>query len=141
VNSFPRRSRSRAFLRKDSNKHKNLTDDSTILNGFTLHMFYRDKINVYRPRSLTFEHPHSDTCHEWMDRFVKLMPVLQETRHVLILLNPFAGEKKTRSIYNTHLVPLLATAQIKHTTVEFHENLNLKENLLKNKICIENFYG
>ena len=76
-----------------------------------------------------------------MERFFELMPVLQETRHVLILLNPYAGEKKTRSIYNTHLVPLLATAQIKHTTIEFHENLNLKENLINNKICIEDFYG
>lgn len=75
-------------------------------------MFYREKINVYKPRTITFEHPHRETCNEWINKLKELLPVIQNERTVLVLLNPFAGERKTRSIFNTLIYPMFNTAKI-----------------------------
>lgn len=132
---FRSRSRSRNF------ENSNQLNNDDLVNGFILFYFNREKFNIYRPKKLIFEHPHSQTCHDWINKLKELMPVLKNHRQVLVLLNPYSGERKTRSIFNSFLNPLFKTARIKYKIIEFHDNLNLKDNLLKNNICFSDYYG
>lgn len=64
-------------------------------------------------------------------------------RHVLVLLNPYAGDKRARSILYHTLLPLFETAHIRHTVVEFHDLLPLRHSLIMNDdySAFDNFYG
>lgn len=80
----------------------------------------------------------------WFSFFRVIIPSFkgqQSEREVLILINPYAGEKRSRSLYNHVLVPLFNSAQIKQMVVEFHDNLPLRHSLIMNDITFDKFYG
>ena len=111
------------------------------ISGFVLHSFRREKTNVYKHKSIIFDHPHRETCNEWLNRLRELLPIVQVTRHVLVLLNPYAGERKTRAIFNGYVYPLFNTAKFTFQIIEFHDNINLKQTLVRNEIQFSDFYG
>jgi hypothetical protein len=66
---------------------------------------------------------------------------LRTEKQVLVLLNPYSGEKKSRLIANHTVVPILKTAKIKHTVIEFHDRMPISDAFFYNKINIKDFYG
>jgi hypothetical protein len=58
-----------SFLNRRSKPNK-----ERMFNGFTLHMLERDKPNVYKHKTVVFNHPHQDTCKEWIEQISSLMP-------------------------------------------------------------------
>jgi hypothetical protein len=42
------------------------TEDQAIVDGFWLYYYEADTPNQYKPMSLLFHHPHSETCREWI---------------------------------------------------------------------------
>ena len=43
------------------------------LNGFTLHLFENERPNLYKHKSLTFQHPHKETSKEWINKLKELL--------------------------------------------------------------------
>jgi hypothetical protein len=37
--------------------------------GIKLHMFENEKPNIFKYKALTFNHPHTDTCKEFIKKF------------------------------------------------------------------------
>jgi hypothetical protein len=66
---------------------------------------------------------------------------LKHEKEVIILLNPYSGEKKTRFILNHTVAPILNTANIKHQVLEFHDRSPLGNMLISNKINLKNYHG
>jgi hypothetical protein len=66
---------------------------------------------------------------------------LKHEKEVLILLNPYSGEKKTRFILNHTVSPILNTAKIKHQVLEFHDRSVLANVLISNNINFNDYYG
>lgn len=52
-------------LVKKSNNNEQLNSE-ILINGFALHMFENEEPNLYKPKSLIFEHPHRETTKEWI---------------------------------------------------------------------------
>jgi hypothetical protein len=57
----------------NSNK-KNRNPSEDFVNGFELHMFEIEKPNVYKHKSLTFKHPHRETCQNWLNKITDYIP-------------------------------------------------------------------
>jgi hypothetical protein len=47
-------------------EYDELNDENFFIDGFILHMFEKEKPNVYKEVSVVFKHPHKDTCKEWI---------------------------------------------------------------------------
>jgi hypothetical protein len=58
----------------DNNHQKLEPLDDTFVDGFTLHMFECTLPNIYSQKTITFEHPHKETCKMWVDRISRLLP-------------------------------------------------------------------
>ncbi len=41
-------------------------EDQAIIDGFWLFYYETESANQYKPMSLLFHHPHSETCREWI---------------------------------------------------------------------------
>ena len=53
---------------------KNSNPEDNFINGFELHMFERDKPNLYKHKSLVFKHPHRETCQSWFNKIADQIP-------------------------------------------------------------------
>lgn len=97
--------------------------------------------NYYEPRTLSFTHPHHTTCRKWLIKLYKRIKALQIEKRVLILINPYAGEKRTRSILNFMVSPLMELASITTDIIEFHNDKPLRDQLYHKNINTVNYYG
>lgn len=109
--------------------------------GIKLHMFDNIKPNIFKYKSLIFSHPHTETCQEFIKRLTDNIPALQTKKQVLVLINPFSGDKKSRLILNHTVLPILNTAKIEFRLLEFHDKAPLTDLLIENKIKFNDYYG
>ncbi|CAF0744424.1 unnamed protein product [Brachionus calyciflorus] len=123
------------------NNKKILNFQESHIDGFVLNMFEKVKPNVYKNRSFVFEHPHHDTSKLWIMELSKRIPALNGRKKVLVLLNPYSGEKKTRSIFNFQISQYLISSYIEWDLIEFHDNQPLRDEIKKMKISFDNYYG
>ena len=65
----------------------------------------------------------------------------QTPKNVLLLLNPYSGEKRTRYYFNHQILPMFNTAEMTYAILEFHDQAPLKDVLSYNKIDLNDYYG
>ena len=67
----------------NSNK-KNRNPSEDFVNGFELHMFENEKPNVHKHKSLTFKHPHRETCQKWLNKITEYIPSIIFICHQIV---------------------------------------------------------
>ena len=89
----------------NSNK-KNRNPSEDFVNGFELHMFENEKPNVYKHKSLTFKHPHRETCQKWLNKITEYIPsiiftcIKQFPIFVIKLFSTYKSDSKRKTSYN-----------------------------------------
>lgn len=117
------------------------SDPQTIINGFRLHYFDKEQPNVYRPNSILFNHPHSETCRDWIVKIMQQMDEVSRPRSLVIFLNPYSGIRRTRLVLNKKVIPVLQSAQITFVIYEFHDRMPIWKVLKENNIKFDNYDG
>ncbi|CAF3109817.1 unnamed protein product [Rotaria sp. Silwood2] len=82
-----------------------LTQDS-VLRGFQLHSYQTMQDGILQEMLIIFQSSQPDQVERWYQLLSKIVYERRPSRHILVMLNPYAGPRRARHTYSTKCVYL-----------------------------------
>ncbi|CAF1086039.1 unnamed protein product [Rotaria sordida] len=109
------------------------TQDS-VLRGFQLHSYQTTQDSILQEILVIFQSVQPTIIEQWYQLLSKMVSERRPSRHILVMLNPYAGSRRTRHTYSTKVKTTLERAQHKITYIEIDDQCSANE-------ALENFEG
>ncbi|CAF3646886.1 unnamed protein product, partial [Rotaria sordida] len=81
------------------------TQDS-VLRGFQLHSYQTTQDSILQEILVIFQSVQPTIIEQWYQLLSKMVSERRPSRHILVMLNPYAGSRRTRHTYSTKYVYL-----------------------------------
>ncbi|CAF3715851.1 unnamed protein product [Rotaria sp. Silwood1] len=110
------------------------SNQDSVLRGFQLHSFQTMPDGILQEMLIIFQSSQPTQIEHWYQLLSKIISERRPSRHILVMLNPYAGPRRTRHTYSTKIKTMLDRAQYKITYIEIDDHCSADE-------ALENFEG
>ncbi|CAF4312318.1 unnamed protein product, partial [Rotaria magnacalcarata] len=105
------------------------TQDS-VLRGFQLHSYQTMPNSILQEMLIIFQSNQPNQIEQWYHLLSKIISDCKSRRHILVMLNPYAGPRRARHTYSTKVKAMLERAQHKITYIEIDDQFSADEALV-----------
>lgn len=100
--------------------------------GVAVHTYRtKNRMKCLESRVVLLEHPSDELCLFWISRLQQVIDGFKERpRSIKVFLQPCAGAKASRFLYNQKVLPLLEAAKIKLDMTDLQHNEQIKQEMV-----------
>ena len=99
--------------------------------GLELHTFVRKPPNKLRQQVILLGHPSEDVCHKWKTRLQEVIDGYSDRpTKFKAFLQPYAGHKTAKSVYETKVEPMFKAAGCEIDMVYVKHNEHIKQEMI-----------
>ncbi|XP_059171531.1 ceramide kinase-like protein [Physella acuta] len=119
-----------AYVKRQPKAGTDKENEGTCL-GLVLSTIERKNENILREKSIFFEHPSDELCSAWSDKIKKYIKhAHKRPTTIKLFLQPFAGSKSGRVLYQKSILPLFQNADVSVDCSEVQHNEFIKQEVI-----------